>query len=370
MIWTNPKALWSLVKESATAWNDDYAPSMGAALAYYTVFSIAPLLIIIIAVAGLVLGQDAAQGRIFGELRGLIGDQGASAIEGMVQSASQPAKSIVATIAGIVTLVLGATTVFGELQSDLDRVWKAPAPPKASGIWKLLRTRLLSFGMVLGLGFLLLVSLVVSAALSGLAKLYGGFFGDYEWLLQIVNFIVSFAVITTLFAMIYKWLPRTPIAWHDVWIGAAVTALLFSIGKFAIGLYLGKSSVVSGFGAAGSLVVLLVWVYYSAQIFLLGAEFTWAYAHRYGSRRAQAKQAAPTHASSAERQREPQVAVDRMPVPSNDEIVEVLTVEEDAATRAARSADRHPALSMAVAAAGFAAVGFAFQWMKRRAAAH
>ena len=367
MVWTNPKALWSLIKESASAWNDDYAPSMGAALAYYTLFSVAPLMIIVIAVAGIAFGQDAAQGRIFGELQSLIGPEGASAVEGLVRSASHPAKSTLATIVGVVALLLGATTVFGELQSDLDRIWKAPAAPKASGLWTLLRTRVLSFGLILGIGFLLLVSLVLSAGLSALATLYGGWFARYEWLMQIVNFIVSFAVITGLFAMIYKMLPRVPISWHDVWIGAAVTALLFDIGKLAIGLYLGKSSVVSGFGAAGSLVVLLLWVYYSAQIFLLGAEFTWAYAHRYGSRRdVEAAKHEPVAEHTA-------AEVEEVPAPSNDEIIDVgspdglpsdpLTVTT---VRAARVAERHPAVSIALAAIGFALAGFAAQTLVYR----
>jgi membrane protein len=363
-----PNKLWSLIKESVTAWNDDYAPSMGAALAYYTVFSIAPLLIIVIAVTGIVFGEDAARGVIFAQLRSLIGPEGATAIEGLVKSASEPAKSTFAAIVGVVTLIIGATTVFGELQSDLDRIWKVPAAPKASGIWNLLRTRVLSFGLVLGIGFLLLVSLVLSAALSALATIYGGWFNSYETLLQAVNFIVSFAVITGLFAMIYKFLPRVPISWRDVWIGAAVTALLFDIGKLLIGLYLGKSSVVSGFGAAGSVVVLLVWVYYSAQIFLLGAEFTWAYAHRYGSRRDTGAAAAAPAAKTVD------AAADAsaLPVPSNDAVIDVMPqpVPDDAATRAARAVDRHPALSMAIAAAGFAIAGFLMRLFahRRRAA--
>jgi len=369
-------ALWSLVKESVSAWDDDYAPSMGAALAYYTIFSVAPLIIIVIAVSGIVFGEDAARGQIFAQLRSLIGPEGATAIEGLVKSASQPAKSTIAAIAGVVALIVGATTVFAELQSDLDRIWQVPAAPKASGIWNLLRTRVLSFGLVLGMGFLLLVSLVISAALSALATLYGGWFNSYETALQAVNFIVSFAVVTGLFAMIYKLLPRVPISWHDVWIGAAVTALLFDIGKLAIGLYLGKSSVVSGFGAAGSLVVLLIWVYYSAQIFLLGAEFTWAYAHRYGSRR---EAPAAAKVTSAERLDAAGAAADGLPAPSSalatdlsapssDVAIDVTPQAHpvDAATRAARAIDRHPAVSMAIAAIGFAMAGFLMQMIAHR----
>ncbi len=287
------KDAWELVKKSVTAWIDDYAPSMGAALAYYTVFSIAPLLIIVIAVAGFVFGQEAVQGEIAAQLSGLIGDEGAIAVQGLVESANEPTQGIIATVISIVILVIGATTVFGELQSSLDRIWRVPAPPEASGIWNLLRTRLLSFGMVLGLGFLLLISLVISAGLAAFGAWWGAAFKGWEVLLQVLNLAISFALTTGLFAMIYKIMPRAKIAWRDVWVGAAVTALLFEIGKFLIGLYLGKSSVTSGFGAAGSLVVLLVWVYYSAQIFLLGAEFTWVYAHEHGSKVGESKPASP-----------------------------------------------------------------------------
>jgi membrane protein len=286
--------LWPLVKESVGAWIADYASSMGAALAYYTLFSIAPLLIIAIGLAGLFFGHEAAQGEIYDQLRGLIGPEGASAVEGLVKSASEPAKSTLATVVGVITLAIGATTVFAELQSDLDRIWDVPAAKSPSGIWNLIRSRVLSFGMVLGIGFLLFVSLLLSAALAALGKLWGSVFGEFEVLLQLVNFVVSLIVITGLFALMYKILPRVAIAWSDVWIGAAVTALLFSVGKFLIGLYIGKSAVVSGFGAAGSLVVLLIWVYYSAQIFLLGAEFTWAFAHRFGSRRHAKKTETPS----------------------------------------------------------------------------
>ena len=290
--------MWSLIKESVSQWSEDYAPSMGAALAYYTIFSIAPLLVIAIAVAGFFFGQDAASGEIFAQLRGLVGDEGAAAIQGLVKSASEPGRGTFAAIAGIVTLLLGATTVFGELQSDLDRIWDAPKPEKA-GIWGMLRGRLLSFGMILGIGFLLLVSLIFSAALSALSHFWDAWFTEWEFVLQTVNFVVSFAIITGLFAMIYKLLPRVHIGWKDVWVGAIVTSLLFQIGKLLIGLYLGKSSVASGFGAAGSLVIVLLWVYYSAQIFLLGAEFTKTYAYRHGSRMTHAK---PAEKQSAQQQ--------------------------------------------------------------------
>ena len=283
--------LWPLVKESAVAWIDDYAPSMGAAIAYYTMFSLAPLLLIAIAVAGLVFGQEVASGEVLSQLRGLMGEQGAQAVQGMLEAASQPEKSVIATLIGVALLIVGATTVFGELQDALDRIWRAPARPEGSGIWGLIRSRLLSFGMIMGVGFLLIVSLVMSAALSALGKWMGPMFGGWEVVAQLVNFVISFALVSVMFAMIYKIMPRVRIAWRDVWTGAIVTALLFTIGKFLIGLYIGKMGVASAFGAAGSLAVLLIWIYYSAQIFLLGAEFTWAYAHRLGSLKAAPGQA-------------------------------------------------------------------------------
>ncbi|MGH6623119.1 MAG: YihY/virulence factor BrkB family protein [Burkholderiaceae bacterium] len=280
------KAIGSLIRQAVQSWIADYAPSMGAALAYYTMFSIAPLLLIVISVAGLVFGQEAAQGEIYGQLRGLMGDQGAEAIQAMVTSVHErPEESSLSTIAGIALLLIGATSVFAELQDALDRIWRAPARDGPSGWWVLIRARLLSFGMILGIGFLLMVSLVASAALSALGRWWAPLFGQWETLLQAVNFVVSFALTTLVFAMIYKILPRVRIRWRDVWTGATVTALLFTIGKFLIGLYIGRSGVTSAFGAAGSLAVVLLWVYYSAQIFLLGAEFTWVYAHTFGSRR-------------------------------------------------------------------------------------
>jgi membrane protein len=274
---------WQLLKESAQAWNDDYAASMGAAIAYYTTFSLAPLLIIVIAVAGLVFDREAARGEISAQIAGLVGPDGAKAVEGLLQSASEPAKSVLASIIGTATLLLGATSVFVELQSDLDRIWRAPALPSSSSIAALLRSRLLSFGMIVTMGFLLLVSLVVGAALSALNAWGASIFPGALVVLQALNLIVGFGVTTLLFAVAYRILPRARIAWADVWIGAGVTAVLFTAGKYLIGLYLGHAGVSSGFGAAGSLVIILAWVYYSAQVFLLGAEFTWVYTHKYGS---------------------------------------------------------------------------------------
>jgi membrane protein len=275
------KATLGLLKDTAGSWSADYAPSMGAALSYYTLFSIAPLLLIAIAVAGFIFGEDAARGQIFAQLSGMVGPEGAKAIEGMLAAADQPKQGLIATIVGVVTLLLGATTVFGELQNAMDRIWRAPAREQSTGWWNLIRTRLLSFGMVLGIAFLLTVSLILSAGIAAL----GRWWGAAEAIAHVLEIVISFGIITVLFALIYKFIPRVHVAWHDVWIGAGVTSALFAIGKLAIGLYLGKSSVASAFGAAGSLVVVMVWVYYSAQIFLFGAEFTWVYAHQFGSRR-------------------------------------------------------------------------------------
>jgi membrane protein len=296
------KQIWRLISKSVEAWMDDYAPSMGAALAYYTLFSLAPLLIIAIAVAGLAFGQEAARGEIVAQIQDLIGVEGAIAVQGLLKSANAPEQDIVATVVSLITLVVAATTVFSELQTDLDRIWRVPAPATVNGVWSVLRARLLSFGLVLGLGFLLLVSLVIGAAIAAFGKWSYGFFEGREAYLHTLNFGVSFAASTSLFAMIYKFMPRARIAWRDVWVGALVTALLFELGKFLIGLYLGKTGVASGYGAAGSLVVVLVWVYFSAQIFLLGAEFTWVYSHEYGSKMAQSgnKSASPVPSRSGE----------------------------------------------------------------------
>ena len=256
---------------------------MGAALAFYTLFSIAPLLVMVIAVAGLIFGRDAAQGHILGQLRGITGDAGAQAIDELLKSANSPAKSALTAVVGTIVLLLGATTLFTELYGNLNRIWRSPSAPKVSGIWHLIRTRILSFGMILGIEFLLVVSLVVSAGLAAAGDWWGARFPGSALVGQAVNLVLSLATYTVAFAMIYKFLPRARIDWHDVWIGAAVTAVLFEIGKLLIRLYI-STSIPEVFGAAGSLVVLLVWVYYSAQVFLLGAEFTRVYAYRRGSR--------------------------------------------------------------------------------------
>lgn len=271
-----------------TAWFDHNASSLGAALAFYTIFSVAPILIIAVAIAGYVFGAETAQHELLAQLRALTGDAGAAAIRELLSSAHYSDKKGIAAAIGIVTLVVGATSVFGELQNALNRIWQASRPePKSVGSvgwWRFVRTRVLSVGMVLGVGFLLLVSLFASAALAAFGGWLGAYLPQLEVVLPVADLLVSFGMAVLLFALIYRYVPSESIPWGDVWIGAAVTALLFTIGKYLIGIYLGKSSFNSAYGAAGSLVILLLWIYYSAQIFLLGAEFTRTFAYEYGSR--------------------------------------------------------------------------------------
>ena len=293
-----PSQLVSLGRKAVNAWIDDFAPSMGASISYYTVFSLAPLLVIVIAIAGAIFGREAVQGEVVAQLQGLIGRDGALAVQGMIQSASEPGKGLVAGGISIVVLLVGATTVFAELQSSLDRIWHVPEAEKPSGVWAILRARVLSFGLILGLVFLLMVSLLVSAAVAAFGSWAGGLMPGSEVMLLVLNTAVSVGITTILFAMIYKLMPTASIAWRDVWVGAVVTAVLFEIGKTLIGLYLGKSGVAETFAAAGSVVVLLAWVYYAAQVFLLGAEFTKVYADEHGSV-AGAKAVASTEATKA-----------------------------------------------------------------------
>lgn len=278
------RQLWAISKAAVHAWREDRAPSMGAALAYYTLFSITPLLLIVISVAGIWFGPGAARGEIFGQLQGLVGVAGAAAIQGLLESVNDPERGIASALMGVLLMLVGATTVFAELQDALDRIWRAP-PSQGSGVWNLLRTRVLSFCLILGIGFLLLVSLVVSAGLTAFEVWATSHRVGWELLLAIINRVFSFVLVMIMFGMIYKLMPRVRIEWRDVAIGALTTAFFFSCGKWLIGLYISTSGVESGFGVAGSLVALLVWMYYSAQIFLLGAEFTWVYANTVGSRR-------------------------------------------------------------------------------------
>jgi membrane protein len=272
---------WSLIRQAASDWQKDNAARLGAALSYYTLFSVAPLLVVAIGVAGLVFGREAAQGQIVAELHGLVGEAGARAIQDMVEASRKPTAGILATVIGLATLFLGATGAFAELKSALNVVWDVPE--QGGGLRALLLGRLWSFAMVLAVGFLLMVSLVISAAIAAAD-------GFFEWLgvppaaVQLTNAVVSFLIITVLFALIFKFLPDTEVAWGDVWAGAVFTSALFAVGKSLIGLYLGRSGLASTYGAAGSVVVLVVWVYYAAQIFFFGAEMTQAYARQHGSR--------------------------------------------------------------------------------------
>ncbi|MBK7859975.1 MAG: YihY/virulence factor BrkB family protein [Archangiaceae bacterium] len=273
---------WHLVKETISEWSDDNASTRAASLAYYTAFSIAPMVIIAVAVAGALFGEEAARGELHRQIQDLVGDSGARVIEDMVDSAAQPGRGTIATIIGVVVLMFAATGVFAELQSALNAFWKAK-PRTTNGAVSFVRTRIISFAMVLCIGFLLLVSLVISAVLSAIGNWVSGFTDDWATLAQVINQGIAFGATTLLFAMIYKVLPDKKVAWGDVWLGAAVTSVLFTLGKFGIGLYLTKGSVASSYGAAGSFAALLIWVYYSSMILFLGAEFTQVYARRHGS---------------------------------------------------------------------------------------
>ena len=266
-----------LFREACRNWVADEAASMGAALAFYTLFSMAPLLLLVISIAGLAIGDDTARGLISEQLTTLLGQKGAEAVEQVLVAADDRGKGILAAIVSAATLVIGATTVFAELRRDLDRIWKTKKA-EVRGIFRILWARLWSFGLVLTIGFLLMVSLALSALVTAFGALLAQYLPGAPIILRSLEFVVSLLVVTGLFAMIYKILPSARIEWRDVWVGAAVTSLLFWIGKYLIGLYLARSAVASPFGAAGTLVVVIVWVYYSAQIFFLGAEFTRAYA--------------------------------------------------------------------------------------------
>lgn len=273
---------WALIKETVSEWSDDHASTRAASLAYYTVFSVAPMIIIAIAIAGALFGEDAARGEIHRQIQGLVGDAGAQVVENMVDSAARPGRGVRATIIGVAVLIFAATGAFAELQAALNAFWKAK-PRRIHGVLAYLRTRFISFAMVLCIGFLLLVSLVVSAVLAAIGNWVSTYTHSWTSMLQVINQVIAFGAITLLFAMIYKVLPDRKVAWGDVWLGAAVTSVLFNLGKYAIALYLTKGSIASSYGAAGSFAALLVWVYYSAMILFLGAEFTQVYARRHGS---------------------------------------------------------------------------------------
>lgn len=300
------KTIWALLKETFAEWNNDKASRLAAALAYYTVFSLAPLLIIAIAIAGAVFGEEAARGEIVGQIQGLVGKEGAQFIETAIENASKPEAGSIASLVSVVVLLFGASGLFAQLQDALNTIWEVQPKPEL-GLWAIIRARFLSFTMVLGVGFLLLVSLILSAGVAGLVNFFGHLLPGVSFLLQLTNFVLSFAVTTILFGLIYKVLPDAKIAWSDVWIGAIITSLLFSIGRFLLGLYLGNSSFGSTYGAAGSVVIILAWVNYAAQILFFGAEFTQVYARKFGSQIVPAKNAvAVTPQARAEQGMNPQ----------------------------------------------------------------
>ena len=275
----------AFLREIVDEWRHDGALNLGAALAYYTLFAMAPLLVLVIAIAGLAFGRAAAQGEIVTQIGGLMGADGAKMIEGMIARASRPTSGIVATAVSLGTMALGASGVFGQLQSALNHIFGVTERRHGHGVRGAVRQRLAYFGMIVAIGFLLVVSLVVSAALAAVHDLLATRLPILARVLPPLNFLLSFAVVSGLFALVYKVLPDVELAWRDVWLGAASTSLLFTVGKWLIGLYLGRAGTTSVYGAAGSLVLVLLWIYYSAQILFLGAEFTEVYSRRYGSRR-------------------------------------------------------------------------------------
>lgn len=277
------KTVVDVAKQTFSEYFADKAPRLGAALSYYTVFSLAPVLVLVISIAGLVFGNDAAEGRIVGELQGLLGTESAQVIQTMLAKANDRGGGVVSTVVGFALLLVGATGVLIELQDAINTVWKV-APKPGRGIKGIIRERLLSFGLILSFGFILLVSLILSALLAGMGSMMSRFIPGWVVVGYLLNYAVALGIMTALIALIYKVLPDVKIAWRDVWFGALATSVLFQLGKFAIGMYVGKASVGSPFGAAGSLAVLLVWVYYSSQIILLGAEFTRVSALRRGAR--------------------------------------------------------------------------------------
>jgi membrane protein len=272
-----------LLKETATAWDEDNVARLAASLAYYTLLSVAPLIIIAVAVAGLAFGEDAAREHISGELAGVVGAGAATALQSIAKNAHTPGSGVLSIVIGLLVLLFGASGVFGELQSALNTVWQV-APKPGRGIWGVVKDRFFSFTLVVGVAFLLLVSLLVSAALTWVGQVFEKTLPGGAFVWQLLNFAISLGVVTALFALMFKTLPDVHIKWRDVWVGAAVTAALFTLGKLGLGIYLGSAGVSSAYGAAGSIVALVIWVYYSAQVLLVGAEFTEAYARRYGSR--------------------------------------------------------------------------------------
>ena len=265
--------VWFLLRRAFTAWNDHDAPELGAALAFYTLLSLAPLLILVVAVVSIGVGHSAAEGHIIDQVQDMAGDTAADAVRGMLRTKNKPAANTLAAVVGMITLLFGASGVFVELRTALNKMWDVKRK-ETSGLWGLCKERLFSFGMVLAVGFLLLVSLVVSATLAALGKFGGSFLPAPPSVMTAINLVVSVLAISALFALIYKYVPDTHVQWREVWVGAVATGVFFTLGKYLIGLYIGKASIGSAYGAAGSLVVLIVWVYYSSLVFLFGAELT------------------------------------------------------------------------------------------------
>lgn len=277
---------WDLLRSAFTEWVDDKAPRLGAALAFYTALSLAPLLVVVLAIAGLAYGQKAVEGQLVWQIQDMVGVEGAKAIQALISAAHRPSSGVIATILGLLTLFFGASSAFAELSDALNTIWRIPVNPRQSGVaslFDMVKRRTVSFLMVLGVGLLLLLTLFASAGITAVETFFGDVLPMPGPFLQIVNFLISFMVIAILFALIYKVLPDVRLKWSDVAIGAAITSLLFSVGKFLIGLYLGTTTIASSYGAAGSFLIVLLWVYYSAQVFFLGAEFTKIYTRRFGS---------------------------------------------------------------------------------------
>jgi membrane protein len=297
------KSIWQFLKTTINEWVEAEPFQLAAALSYYTLFSLAPLLLIAIGVAGFVFGREAAQNQIVETLQGMIGQDSATTVQEMIQASNEkPKTGMISTVIGFVALLFGAGGVVGQLQTSLNKIWEV-TPKPGQGIWGFIRQRFFSFAMVLSIGFLLLVSLVVTAVLSSFTGMLRSLLGDATFVAHAIDIVVSFGFVTLLFALIYKYVPDVEIEWRDVWVGAALTAILFTVGKYLIGLYIGTSGVSSTFGAAGSLITILVWVYYSSLIFFLGAEFTRVYATQYGSgvapaENAQQMDAAPQSANA------------------------------------------------------------------------
>lgn len=277
-------AFIDIIKTTIMAWLDDGGPRLAAALAYYTIFALAPILIFVIAIAGLVLSQDVVRAEVLQQIESAVGPQSAELVDNLITNMSSSGSGLISTLLGIGALLFGALGVFNNLQVALDKMWDVSEDAQSGGVQGFIQDKLLSFGMLLLIGLLLLLSLVLSTVISSLSLAVTGTIPGSDILVRIANFAVSFAVITLLFALTFKYLPHAKIEWRDVWVGAGVTALLFSIGKLLLSLYLGRSTLASPYGTAGAIILILAWVYYSAQIVLVGAEFTQVYAHRYGSR--------------------------------------------------------------------------------------